>query len=402
MSGDPLNGGPPGTDPADLRARGSVWRDGLAPAVAGWLGARVAVAFGYLLARLLSGSVDLPDGRLHLDEGLMTYDGTFYRLIAQGWYDNPALPEEGIRFFPGYPGLARVLSPLTLGNEDLALLLIANASAIAAGVLLWRLAVEVTGDRSTGVRAAWMVAVIPAANVFAFAYTESVMLLLVTAFLLALHRRALGWAAGMGLLAGLLRPAGVILVVPAAIEAWRWWNARRSRTADEPQHRRPAASGLLGWSATLASSAVGLVVAMWIVSRRTGDISDAFTIQRQLRDGFRDPVTRLGGAVVDFAGGSLHDVYNVAFAVGFAMLFVVAVRRRQPVSWLALMAATWLVAASANNIDSFGRYCVVASPFVIALAQWARSIRWQVVVASVGLAGTLWYTTEVFLGRVIP
>jgi hypothetical protein len=45
---------------------------------------------------------------------------------------------------------------------------------------------------------------------------------------------------------------------------------------------------------------------------------------------------------------------------------------------------------------------VVASPFVIALAQWARSIRWQVVVASVGLAGTLWYTTEVFLGRVIP
>jgi len=141
---------------------------------------------------------------------------------------------------------------------------------------------------------------------------------------------------------------------------------------------------------------------MWIVSRRTGDISDAFTIQRQLRDGFRDPVTRLGGAVVDFAGGSLHDVYNVAFAVGFAVLFMVAVRRRQPISWLALMAATWLVAASANNIDSFGRYCVVASPFVIALAQWARSIRWQVVVASVGLAGTLWYTTEVFLGRVIP
>ncbi len=141
---------------------------------------------------------------------------------------------------------------------------------------------------------------------------------------------------------------------------------------------------------------------MWIVSRRTGDISDAFTIQRQLRDGFRDPVTRLAGAVVDFAGGSLHDVYNVAFAVGFAVLFVVAVRRRQPVSWLALMAATWLVAASANNIDSFGRYCVVASPFVIALAQWARSVRWQVVVASVGLAGTVWYTTEVFLGRVIP
>ena len=83
-------------------------------------------------------------------------------------------------------------------------------------------------------------------------------------------------------------------------------------------------------------------------------------------------------------------------------MFVVAVSKRQPLSWLALMAVTWLVAASANNIDSFGRYCVVVSPFVIALAQWARSRAWQVAVAAVGLTGTVWYTAEVFLGRVIP
>lgn len=383
------------------------WTDGLVAALAGWLAARVAVALGYVLARLLSGSVHLPDGRLHLDERLLTYDGTFYRLIAQGWYGNPELPSEGIRFFPAYPGLARLLSPLALGNEDAALLVVSNAAAIGAALLLWRLALEITGDSGVGVRAAWMIAVIPAANVLAFAYTESLMLLVVTAFLLALHRRALGWAALLGLCAGLLRPAGVLLVVPAIIETWRWWRESRP-TSPDPGRNSPEStdarsfSMLAGWVAATLSSVVGLGTAMWVVSRRTGDLGDAFTIQRQLRDGFRDPLTRIGAALVDFAGGSLHDVYNFAFAVGFAVLFVVAVRKRQPASWLALMAVTWLVAASANNIDSFGRYCVVAAPFTIALAQWVRSRGWQIAVATVGLAGTVWYSTEVFLGRVIP
>jgi hypothetical protein len=66
------------------------------------------------------------------------------------------------------------------------------------------------------------------------------------------------------------------------------------------------------------------------------------------------------------------------------------------------MIATWVVAVGGNNMDSVGRYCVIAAPFTVALAQWADR-RWRAgTVAALGLAGTVWFTTEVMLGRIIP
>ena len=131
-----------GAPTVGLRPDGLRWVDGLRPAALGWLAARAAVGLGYLLARGLSGRVDLPDGRLHLDQGLMTWDGTFYRVITDGWYSGAGTGEDPSRFFPGYPALARALRPLVLGDTDLALLLVANGAALAAAVLLWRLTEE--------------------------------------------------------------------------------------------------------------------------------------------------------------------------------------------------------------------------------------------------------------------
>lgn len=366
---------------------------GLAPAAAGWVAARLAVAAGFLAAHLLSGTVDLPDGRLHLDEGLGTWDGTFYRVIAEGWYGGQGTPAEAARFFPAFPALGRVLAPLVGGSHTAALVVLANVAALAAAVLLWHLAREVTGDLGVADRSAWMVAVVPAADVFAFAYSESLMLLVVVAALLALHRRSPWPLVALGLAAGMLRPTGVLLAVAVATGAVL-------AARDHPDERRPGR--VAAWVAATAAPVVGLGVAMWVVSRRSGDLGEALDIQRRLRNGFRDPLTRLGEAVLDIATGHLHDVYNLAFAVGFAALFVVAWRRRQPTTWLVLMGLTWLVAASADRIDSFGRYCVVAAPFTVALAQVTPRRPQQAVVGAVGLLATAWYTAEVLLGRVIP
>ncbi|MCZ7630691.1 MAG: hypothetical protein M5U19_17385 [Microthrixaceae bacterium] len=372
------------------------WGDAVRPALLGWLVGRVAVGVGFALAHLLSGSVGLPHGRLHLDQGLMTWDGTFYRVIAQGWYSGTDVPEEAVRFFPAYPALGRLAEFVFMGNTDLALLVIANAAALGAAVVVWRLAAEGTTDRLVADRAAWMVAVVPAANVMVFAYSESLMLLMATAVLLALLRGRPGWAALGALGAGLLRPAGVLLALPALVETWQWYRTQRG-TPTRTLLRRA-----VPWACAVVAPAVGLVVALWVVSRRTGDVFEAYLIQRRLRDGFRDPLTRMVEAGVDFAGGHLHDIYNVAFAIGFAALFVIAVRHRQRLSWLVFMAATWVVAVGGNNMDSLGRYCVVAAPFTIALAQWGHTRGRQVLIATAGILGTVWFTSEVLLGRIVP
>lgn len=425
------------------------WAAGVTPALAGWAAARVAVALGFALAHALSGQVWMPDGRLHLDEGLLTWDASYYRVLTEGWYGGVAAPPDATRFFPLYPGLSRLLDPLLPGGAGVPLLVVANVCALAAAVLVWKLASEVLGDDRTAVRAAWMLGVIPAANVFVFAYSEAAMMLVFTAALLALHRRRLGWLAVLGLLAGLLRPAGVLLAAPVAVGAWQWWRGRAARqpafgsplartaleqplhgqlvpeqpTREHPAPEHPApeqpaaeqpaaeqqtpgqpafARAALGWVAAVLAPVVGLAAALAWIAGLDGDWGEPFRRQRELRGGFRDPITRMFEAVVDLASGRLHDIYNMAFAFGFAALFWVALRRRQPLPWLAFMAVTWIVAVGGNNMDSVGRYCTVAAPFTIALAQWAEQ-RWQqIAIAAVGLAGTVWFTSEVMLGRMIP
>ena len=363
------------------------WSDGVRPALVGWLWARVCIALGFAVAHLASGHVSLPDGRVHLDQGLLTWDGTFYRALSVGWYD--ASSTETARFFPLYPAVGRALSPLFLGSDDLALVVVANACALAGAVVLWRLATEVVGERGVAVRSAWMVAVIPSAFVLAFAYSEGLSLLLVATTLLLVHRRRFWWVVPMGLAAAAVRPVGVLLVVPIAVEAVRSWR---------PATLRSVAARV----AAVAAPPAGLGLALWWIGAATGDIGLPFRIQRQLRDGFRDPLTRLGQAVWDVARLDFRDVYNLAFAVLFMLLLVVSVRRRQPLAWVAYSAVTLVVAASANNIDSLGRYGLLALPLVVALAQWA-DVRWrQVLVAVVGSAGLVWLTTEALLGRIIP
>lgn len=356
----------------------------------GWVAARIAVFSGFVLAHVLSGSLTLPDGRLHLDEGLMTWDGTYYRVLAEGWYTGSGTPGDAVRFFPLFPGLGRVLSLGGTFSVDVPLLLLANVAALFAAVVIWQLVNDQTSDARLANRAAWMVGIIPAANVYVFAYSESLMLVITSAALLYLNRQRLGITAALGLSAGLLRPSGILLAVPIVLTGWAEF------TAGLPKRQ------LLRWIAPIVAPGVGLMTALIVINYSSGDFLAPIDVQRQLRDGFRDPVTRIGQAVLDFTGGHLHDVYNVAFAIGFLLLIIVAWRYKQPLPWIAYMAVTWVVAVGGNNMDSVGRYCVVAAPFTIALAQWANR-RWaEAAVLVVGFAGTVWFTSEVVLGRIIP
>ncbi|MCB1258812.1 MAG: hypothetical protein KDB33_00190, partial [Acidimicrobiales bacterium] len=83
-----------------------LWTD-LRRVAAPFVVARVLVALAWVLADAVAAHDGGP--RPHqLDEGLLTWDGTWYRDIAAGGYD--AVPLEGIRFFPLYPLLGRVLA----------------------------------------------------------------------------------------------------------------------------------------------------------------------------------------------------------------------------------------------------------------------------------------------------
>ena len=373
----------------------------LVPTTAGWAWARVCVAIGFVVAHLLSGSVRLPDGRLHLREGLLTWDGTFYRVLAERGY-GAGVGGAG-RFFPLYPSLGKVLSPVFGGRTDLALLVVANVAAFAAGLVVWQLTSEVFRKPRAADRAAWVLALWPPAFVLVFAYAESLFVLLAAATLLLLHRRSFGLAGLLALVAALVRPVGLLLVVPAFVEVVVAWSGRPDRPGprNDDDHRPPPK--VLGSVLAVLGAPAGTLLALTWVSAASGDAWSApLTVQRQLRAGFHEPVSRLVRALVDVAGGNFRDLPNLAFAVLGVGLLVIAFRRRQPWSWLAYSLVTLLVVLSANNIDSLGRYLMAAVPLLVVLAQWADRpwrVRTVVVLGSLGLVGG---TAAALLGHLVP
>jgi hypothetical protein len=379
------------------------WRDGLVPVLVGWVWARCCVAAGWVLSDRLGDVLDNPRQVLGAHSGLLTWDGLFYRDLAVGWYD--AVPEAGARFFPLYPALARLLAPLVGGREDWALVIIANVTAFGGAWVLWRLVREVVDaagpvaaapdgggtllGRLTGSvadRSAWMVAIAPAAFVLAWAYTEGLALLLVAATLLALHRRAFVWAGFFALLSAALRPVGGLLLVPIAIELWR---------------ARPRPSWAVVAAAVVAPVA-GLLLALGTIAATTGDVWIPLEAQREIRGGMQDPITRVLEPIGELVKGNFRDTYNLAHMWVLLALYVVAWRRRQPMSWLAYAGLTLLLTLSSQQTDSLGRYALVVVPFVVALAQWADR-RWrQVSVAVISSLGLVWLTSEALMFRLVP
>src|SRR5258706_9855795 len=149
-----------------------------------------------------------------LFQPLVSYDGLRSAEIAHNGYDS--LPQAA--YFPLYPLLERAIAPVVGGQVAVAGLLLSNAAALAAFVLLCLL---VTRDVSAVVarRTLILLAVFPMSMFFMAAYTESLFLLFSVAAFLAMRAQRWLLAGGLIALATLTRATGVLLLIPLALEA---------------------------------------------------------------------------------------------------------------------------------------------------------------------------------------
>lgn len=366
---------------------GTTWRQALVAASLPWLVARVAVVAGLLLAAVAEGAAraGAPDAAR---PGL-AWDGASYVGLAEDGY-SPDVPET-LRFFPLFPLLVRGLGTVLFGQFEAAALVVANLSALALGVLLFRLVVAERGDPVLARRAVWLVTLFPAAAVLALGYAEATSMALAVGGFLALRRRHWALAAVMGVLVGLARPVGVLFAVPAAVEAWRGW---RGVTWRERGARLAAAV------APLAGTAAYLAWSAW----RFDDFWLPLRVQQEghLRGETVFPLVRVFEAGVDAVSGRAPaDGVHLGVFAAFAGL-VVLVARRWPGSYAWYAGALLVVAFSAANLSSFERYALAAFPALLALAELVHRPVVARTALTVSGAGFVAYTALAMLGYVVP
>ena len=369
---------------------GRAWPDAAwLAAGSSWVVARVAVGLGFLVAH---GAVDAlrPEAPpLPLEQGLVAWDGAFYRDIATLGYGG--VREEALRFFPLFPLLGRAVGAVVPGGTTTGLVVVANVSAVVAGVLLHRLVVHDGGGTGRATTAVWLVALLPAAAVLALAYTEALFLALTVGAFLAMRRGRWEVVAVLALLSGLCRPSGAVVALPIAIEAarglrgapWRQWAVRAAAVA-----AAPVGTGLyLAW-----------------VGERFGDALAPMRIQGEgeLRGSWVDPFTRIADAVSDAPGeGLLGEALHLPWIVLFAALAVV-VGRRLPASYTAYTVVVLVLAVSAESLGSFERYGLAAFPLAIAAASLLGERLARAVVLLCSGAALTAYTALVLLAVFVP
>jgi hypothetical protein len=373
-------------------------RRDLRAALVPWIVARILVVGALELARYLVDQLHLT-GIEQASQGLFAWDGAFYRSIAEHGYGS--VPRAGLRFFPGYPLVGRWVGTIFLGHTAVGLLVVASVAALGAGALLHRLTLRETGDVGAAHRAAWYVAVIPAGMAYVLGYAEALLLLCAVGMFLALRSRRWLVAVPFGVVAGLTRPVGLMLFVPALVEV----------TRDRWERDRPEASrsrvGGREWGARLAAVAapiIGTGVYLAWVGARYDDPMLPFSVQDdpKLRGGTVDPVTHVVDSLRhaidgDRFGAGLHLVW---IAVVVALLVVVA--RRLPASYAAYAGAAVLLALTARNVGSFERYAFTTFPLVMGIALLTRRREVDRVVSTLAAAGLAAYCVLAFLGEYVP
>ena len=257
------------------------------------------------------------------------------------------------------PILTRVLGTVLLGHDGLALLVIANGSALVFAALLHRIAWLETGDARLAQRAAWFGAVFPPFSALVLGYADATAMALAAGMFLALRTRRyrLGDPPRPARRRAAVRSGCCSSRRPLFEAAHGWWSATgRDRARRVGAVLAPA----VGLAAFLAYSGVAF-----------GDAFEPLTIQNQakLRGRFQFPVTSVwarhprprrtpAGSVPACTSSGRPASCCCSSSCGDD--FPARTPRTPPSRCCSRL--------SAQNLDSFERYCASTLPFLLAVA----------------------------------
>jgi hypothetical protein len=334
--------------------------------------------------------------------------------------------------------LARALSFLPGVDVGAALVAVANLAALVGTGLLVVLVRRETGSLETARRAAWIVCLAPPAFALVMGYSESTLFVFTAATFIALRSRRYAWAGLFGLLAGLTRPIGALLVIPALVEALRGEigvarlagsvprvenvpagreGAHGPGVASRPAERRPAErrpaerrpaerrpAELISRLAAVAGPLIGTGSYLAWVGWRYGDMLAPVRIQFQgaHHGHLADPLATLAhDASLLVHGHHLGTGLHLPWVVLALGLLWVALRRL-PLSYGIFAAGVLVVALTASNLDSFERYALSAMPLAIAGALLTTRPAVERTVLLLASGGLVAYAVLAFLGLYVP
>jgi len=301
------------------------------------------------------------------------WDAYFYLDLAhKGYWTRGSAPVYAAAFFPLYPMTVRAFDQL-VHDPVITSMLVSNVCALAAALVISRLASESTGG--VGRHAAILFLASPGAGFLSFPYSESLFSLLVAAGLLAIVRDRPLLAGLFGGLASATRPTGLVIAFVLMVRA-----VQLART------RRP----MIAYAAATVLSTAGLLAFAALCQSRYGD--PLYFSHVQAEWGRHMSVFGPVRALTAFAFDPDYYAVTLAALAGAAWMLW-----RAP---LTLSSAAWfliLVPLSTGSLKSMIRFQGANVPLLAGAAPHLRG-RWWVFTLTVSLMLLAYETYEYSAG----
>lgn len=373
-----------------------------------WAASRFGVLAIGFFAVLLIGNPDARHAPRISDSALgnlpARWDAFWYLDIAVNGYRwvNDPLQMQNVAFFPAFPWSMRA-GGLLLGAYSPGIRrpdahrrmmwggwLAALAAFWAALVFVYRWAETRAGPRAA-LATVTLLAVYPFAVYFSAPYSEPLYLLGVTAAFVHVERGAWLRAGAWGFLAALIRPTGVLLIVPLA------WIALSRHWRNPPSTRTATVIGL-----ALAAPVLAILLHSLTIYQLTGrpfawsEVQAAWGRTYQVTTWLGTDLARMAEqGVLDYVEGSPVVVLNASAAL-FAGALLWTIARRAGIAYALFVIVNLVPALLSGGLMSVGRFTSTLFPLFFALATLVpeRHLTTVIVAFSLlqGLLATLFFT----------
>lgn len=286
------------------------------------------------------------------------WDAPHYLDIARMGYVKEGVESRWIVFYPLYPWLVRACS-LVLRDELVSAFFVSTLASVAAGLLLYRLAL-LDEEESVSRAAVFFMFVFPTSYFLHIGYTESLFIALALGTFLAARARRWPLAGLLGALACMTRASGVALMPALAFEVWEEYRA---------SGRRLSARWL--W-ALLPLAGFGVYLAINYTVK--GDPFAFIELQREFwYRKFTWPWDAVAASWRYWQGTAPSDALMVGFQEFFFVLLGLGLTVwawvKMRASYAAWMTCNWLLWSCTSFLQSVPRYTLVLFPAYLIFAR---------------------------------
>jgi hypothetical protein len=288
------------------------------------------------------------------------WDALWYMQIAQHGYQST---DNTTAFFPLYPLLVHGVGVMVHENYALAGLIVSGTALIGALMMLNAL-VQHLACPTVARRTVLYTALFPTAFFLVAPYSESLFLLLVVSTFWCMEQRRWALAGAVGLLAGLTRAQGALLLLPMV---WMWLEQRdrgEARWLPSFFWTITPGLGLLAFTAYIR----------FVVGQDTAGLSTQAAWGYRVVAPWNALAASVGQARVDPI-----EAMNLASVVLFAVLSILGLRRL-PLPYTVYSAASIGLIVSRqmemSPLMSVSRYMLVVFPCLVVLASFVERRNW--------------------------